>query len=316
VRSARPTLPGTWLAFAIALAASGCGARTPDGEAARRAATTPKGATLVDIPEAEFNYPEYAGFPSRTVRLPAFRIEATEVTVAAYRACVEAGVCKAPPKGGGPAEIAKDPIPATCNWDQPGRDDHPINCLLVAEADAYCAWNHGRRLPSIFELYWAGLGSRRVSEEQRLDGRKMPLYVWGRAEPEEKKLCWQRGRFAGTRGGVLGPIEEVKPPVAADLGTCAVASSPDDVSAFGVFDLAANVVEIGEDPRERSCWSKERGDHPCPRERRMVSSGGSWAAVGLMGNLSSKSAPHLVERRSEFFGFRCVEGPPPETALR
>ena len=79
-----------------------------------------------------------------------------------------------------------------------------------------------------------------------------------------------------------GPIEEVKPPVEADLGTCAVASYPDDVSAFGVFDLAANVVEIAEDPRERSCWSKERGDHPCPRERRIASSGARgrpWACL-------------------------------------
>jgi formylglycine-generating enzyme required for sulfatase activity len=264
---------------------------------------------LVDIPAGAFEFPASISLPARRMSLPAFRIEATEVTVATYRACVEAGACTAPPKGGGPTKRGESPLPATCNWDQPGRDDHPINCLLAPEADAYCAWDHGRRLPTLFELYWAAMGGPRVPDEHRNDSLKMPFYVWGRAEPETKRLCWQRGSFAGTRGGVLGPIEDVPSPVASDLGTCAVASYADDVSAFGVFDLAANVMELATDPRERPCPTPDRADAPCPRESTITTTGGPWNAIGLTGSLSSKDASPAPRFRSDMVGFRCVEGP-------
>jgi formylglycine-generating enzyme required for sulfatase activity len=287
-----------------------------DADALRRAATTPRGSLLVAIPAAEFEYPETGGRFAARVTLPAFRIEATEVTVAAYRACVEAGACSAPPAAGAEREIGKQPLPMTCNWGQAGRDDHPINCLSFAEADAYCAWNHGRRLPTLFELYWAAVGGPDVPEAARLDSRAMPRFPWGDDEPGTQRLCWQRGTFGGFRGGVTGPVTKAPPPAPADLGTCPVASAADDRSAFGVHDLAGNLTELAEDPLRPPCWSRELGDHRCPRSERMAETGGSWFAGGMAGNLSLKSRSGALDMRADTTGFRCVEGPPTEATSR
>jgi formylglycine-generating enzyme required for sulfatase activity len=94
--------------------------------------------------------------PGRQVTLAAFRIDRTEVTVAAYRACVRAGQCSMPDVGG---------YEDSCNWDS-GRDDHPINCVDWAQAQSYCAWKR-KRLPTEEEWEKAARGK---------DGRKYP---WG-----------------------------------------------------------------------------------------------------------------------------------------
>ncbi len=58
-------------------------------------------------------------------------ITATEVTVAQYRACVEAGACD-------PAHH-KD-----CNITDRARPDHPMNCVDYFGAEQYCAYVGGR----------------------------------------------------------------------------------------------------------------------------------------------------------------------------
>jgi formylglycine-generating enzyme required for sulfatase activity len=68
------------------------------------------------------------------VRLPAgFCVDVTEVTVAAYRACVTASKCAAP--------LWK---PADGNWVL-GNESHPLNWVSWSEAQAFCAAN-GKRL--------------------------------------------------------------------------------------------------------------------------------------------------------------------------
>jgi len=61
-----------------------------------------------------------------------FSITATEVTVAQFRACVQAGVCTA-------ANV--DP---RCNYGREGRDAHPLNCVTFDGAEQYCRWIGGR----------------------------------------------------------------------------------------------------------------------------------------------------------------------------
>jgi hypothetical protein len=86
------------------------------------------------------------GLPPRRATLPAFEVDAAEVSVAEYGACVTAGTCKAP-------SLGTDPL---CNWNVPGKESHPINCVSFDDAVRFCAWD-GKRLPSEEEWEAAAL---------------------------------------------------------------------------------------------------------------------------------------------------------------
>ena len=86
--------------------------------------------------------------------LKTFWIDKTEVTVDAYRSCVDKGLCTAPGTG------------RDCNWGRSGRGRHPVNCVSWHQATEFCRYM-GKRLPSEQEWEKAARGS---------NGRKYP---WG-----------------------------------------------------------------------------------------------------------------------------------------
>jgi formylglycine-generating enzyme required for sulfatase activity len=145
--------------------------------------------------------------PGRRARVAAFWLDRTEVTVAAYGACVTAGKCAEPRTGG------------TCTWQQEGRDGHPVTCVNREQARAFCAWA-GKRLPTEVEWEKAARGS---------DGR---LFPWG-GDPVSCALAvWGNG--AGPdRCGAKGP----GPVCSVQAG-----NSPSDAC-----DLAGNVLEWVDD---------------------------------------------------------------------
>jgi formylglycine-generating enzyme required for sulfatase activity len=99
-------------------------------------------------------------WPIHTVNVPSFEMAKTEVTVAQYRACVDAGECTEP-------NTYED-----CNWGSSGRANHPINCVDWMQARAFSKWVGGD-LPSEAQWEYAA----------RSQGQEI-TYPWGNEEPD------------------------------------------------------------------------------------------------------------------------------------
>ncbi len=152
--------------------------------------------------------PPGAGPTTVHVEVAGFWIDAHEVTVDAFHACVVAGSCAAPADGAGCTTTAH-------------LDAHPVTCVTVEQARAYCVWQK-RRLIKNNEWTAAAAGS-----ETR-------PYPWGTSRPAADRLnacgteCAPRGMYAASDG-----FPRTAPPGSFPLGR-----SPD-----GVDDLAGNVAE-------------------------------------------------------------------------
>jgi iron(II)-dependent oxidoreductase len=144
--------------------------------------------------------------PEHQVTVSAFAIEKTEVSVVAYRACVDAGMCTPP---------AMD---IDCNYGVTGRDNHPVNCVTWQQAADYCTFA-GRRLPSEAEWELAA-----ASETSR-------TFPWG----EAAATCTFAHMFQmnGDTGG-YGCLTNV---------TANTFDYYDGASVEGVLQLAGNVDE-------------------------------------------------------------------------
>lgn len=220
--------------------------------------------------------------PPTRVHLDAFQIERTEVTVAAYRACVEAGACTADNLDShGLEEVKLEPIDK-CNYGREGRDDHPINCLSYEQAAGYCR-HLGGRLPT--EAEW----------EKAAGGADAWPFPTGDATIScEKAVMSESGDGCGR--GTTWPV----------------GSKEKGVSPFGAVDMAGNVREWVADYYEPSHRSVLEKNPTGPTEGTLrITRGGSWrdpAARLLRTSARFKTAPanHAIE-----VGFRCVK---PETA--
>lgn len=106
-----------WLSAALATVVVGVAvAQTPPDGAPEPLAMTPvapSGVTWLRHPQRPFS------------------ILATEVSVAQFKACVDAGTC------------AKDTFQG-CNWGVAGREDHPMNCVQWTGAQQFCGYVGGR----------------------------------------------------------------------------------------------------------------------------------------------------------------------------
>ncbi len=141
--------------------------------------------------------------PAHAARARTFWIDRTEVTVGAYRACVEAHHCTAPQGSS-----------ALCTYEL-GDDQLPVSCVRWQDADAYCRAN-GKRLPR--ETEW----------ELAARGTNATRYPWGNTTS-----CY----YAATllNDNTARSCTGRRP---ARAGSITTGASP-----FGVLDMAGNVEE-------------------------------------------------------------------------
>jgi eukaryotic-like serine/threonine-protein kinase len=134
-------------------------------------------------------------YPPHQVVIPEFYLDRNEVTVEFYGNCFRKNRCSKPGTG------------SYCNWNVPGKEKHPINCVTWKQAATYCRWA-SKRLPTEEEWEYAARGTN-----QR-------IFPWGDQTPKDQ-LCWNRS----------------------STGTCEVGKFARGKSPFGITDMAGNVAE-------------------------------------------------------------------------
>lgn len=243
--------------------------------------------------------------PAHTVALPAFRIDRTEVTNAAFAEYLNAlAIPVAQPFAAGEASlrslsakhaallmeglgergmypiVALDDDQARIGHDNGrfvptrGFEDHPVTETTWAGARAYCRWRGGR-LPT--EAEW----------EAAARGTDARLYPWGNALPDATRA------FVSGRTGVTGRVGD-RPAGAAPSGALDMSGS----LAEWTSTLARPYPYDASDGRE---------DPHLPGER--VTRGGDYVFDTAPGTLTAthrKGFSNAPERGHRHIGFRCA----------
>ena len=273
--------------LALIVAVAGCAESAPQAPAATaktpktvakpkaRKAPTDKGGELLFVAGGSFQFTFTVGKSSvrsqKTVTIPSFWLDRTEVTVAAYGKCLAEGVC----------EDAANERP-DCNAGNPKRGSNPVNCVNWEMASGFCRWA-GKTLPS--EEQW---------EYAATAGSEQRLYPWGKTPPG-KLICWKRwsSPSPGFPEGGCNSDDGCE-----DTGSCAVGTYKLDTSRDGILDLGGNVTEW-----TSTVFTTKFG-------KMVAARGGSWQD-GISPDDAKSLARHEVqasryERANPQVGFRCA----------
>jgi sulfatase modifying factor 1 len=233
---------------------------------------------MILIPGGEFEMGSDAFYaderPARQVHVDDFYIDANAVTVEDYIDCVQAGECAIPMPGAG------------CNWNEPDRLDHPINCVTWDDADAYCAWTGGvvtKRLPT--EAEW----------EKAARGDDARLWPWGNVPlPTCTHLVMNEGMGGGCGANTSLPV----------------GSRPMGDSPYGVHDMAGGIWNWVAD----WYWAYDvaESDNPTgpPTGTHRIIRGGGWDTADINWFRTSARNPHTPDMNNRNIGFRCAQNPP------
>jgi eukaryotic-like serine/threonine-protein kinase len=142
--------------------------------------------------------------PTHFETVAPFWIDATEVTVGAYRSCVEKGGCRAPERASG-----------SCTYEM-GDPLLPVSCVRYEDADTYCR-AVGKRLP------------REVEWEFAARGTTLAVFPWG-------------GAFSNC-GMAATLLHEATGKSCTGRRPSRVGAHPMGASVFGILDLSGNVEE-------------------------------------------------------------------------
>ncbi len=216
--------------------------------------------------------------PQHLVTVPPFVMGKTEVTVAAYQACVTAGSCT--------AAAGESPL---CNVVGSGVDDHPVNCVTRDQAAAYCAYAGGR-LCSEAEWEKAARGGCEKSLTPCLE--TVRTYPWGEAAPTcDLAVMNDPATDTGCGSGTTMPV----------------GSKPQGRSPYGALDMAGNVLDWVADcahptydgaPSDGSAWTQDACSSGLLR-------GGSFEHTAPLLRSSARLEVSLSSPVSHSFGIRC-----------
>lgn len=262
----------------------------------------PGGAFFIGAEHRAFTaIPGHDGLAPRLVVLSPFWLDATEVTVAKFRASKRFAY---PWSGSSTGAGILDFCTLTPS---PGAfESRPVNCMLWREADAFCRAK-GKQLPT------------EAQYEYVLGGLVAHTFPWGEDQPTCDDAVFGRtgyGIFANDSAPCLTPTPPGGP---ADVGS---GRRDQLVLPTGtIFDLAGNVAEYTRDTWNRHdepCWSPTTIMHDpvCTK----VSSdgkgnsvrGGDWVVPG--GELARQERTYVGGTTSTpEIGFRCARKstPPP-----
>lgn len=212
------------------------------------------------------------------VYVPDFYIDRHEVNVAEYRACVKAGQCRLP---------KLHSRNQYCNYDAPGRDLHPVNCIDWQDALSYCQ-AQGKRLP--LEAEWEK-AARAGSES---------AYLW-KMPPTCKQAILNDGMTTGSAPGEWDGCGEDR--------TWAVGTRP--ANAYGLYDMFGNVSEWVQNWYQIDVlhlYAKGNLRAPSNGQRKVIR-GGAWDESQRALRNASRYAKPPRSGRSVWGsnGFRCAK---------
>jgi formylglycine-generating enzyme required for sulfatase activity len=225
---------------------------------------------LVFIPAGEFTMGHtgnYDTLPVRRVNVPAFSIDKYEVTNKRYKRFIDATGYKVP--------WSQDPAAAAYAWVwqqrmyPEGKGDDPVVLVSWDDAKAFCAWA-SKRLPT--EAEW----------EKAARGANGKAYPWGQDWATGKANTSESGRKQTAPAGAF----------------------KEDISEYGVYDMAGNVSEWVEE------WFAPYPGNPMTsyeeRNKYRVLRGGSWDYANSIANGYHRQYA-LPQSQMTAIGFRCVK---------
>jgi len=267
---------------------------TTDPTIARTVALPACASGMVSVPQGSAKIGDDDGEsderPSHPVTLNGFCIDETEVTIAAYEACVKANWCT-PLATKIDWPDAKESDHAFwddfCNAQKTDRSTHPANCVTFEQAAQFCSFSH-KRLPTEEEWEYAARSDQNF------------VFPWGNDPPSALRanVC---ALECATKWTMLDhPIVAMHPVSDNWEGTAPVKSFPAGKSALGAFDMAGNVSE----------WTQSRfcpyPGNNCSSENR-TTRGGSFAdeeSRSIRASHRHKDAPNA---KTPVIGFRCAK---------
>jgi formylglycine-generating enzyme required for sulfatase activity len=216
--------------------------------------------------------------PIHSVTVSAYYIDQTEVTIAAWQACVDAGAC---------------PLPGSlADYDITQRGNYPVTSISWHNASAYCGWR-GARLPT--ESEWE------MAAHWNPDTGAVLEYPWGDAWDYLRLNYCDSSCAAGDASLIDTSFNDGWPQAAP------VASFASGVSPSGVFDMAGNVAEWVADWFSPAYYSISPGWNPQgPLEGALKGvRGGSWNLTPADARAAARMSADPATQ-SAGIGFRCA----------